>query len=783
MPHIRPIGALAAACLLIATTASAQVQTRMIVKESRSVAPKTMEWEVDVPPFSIEHQVRLSLECRIDWRNLAGSNPWIRVWANDNIIVAKDLLNKTNDFKVNRGLDLMWHNRGDRWRVLYSPDFKAAVERKDDGMGCAAKDEPYRFVWDITNHMKPGKNTIKISHLKLLQKPTTLVIRNVKIEVGHAIEAPKTAQVQPAPTGALPTYVAKGKQSIPMTVTFSSAATITVSSDGLTSRIATRTSLPQGKWREAESTTPSEPLRLGQPRTVSWKTGVFTFDRTVTLRDDHVAVADTVTNTSNALAGIMVEHVANVTDAPKRILLAGQKAFGDAVSVRRSAQPSACAELAAGALGLVAEDDVFRIHCETFTRPGVIGLADRSLGLEGGKSVTLEWAIYPAPGGDYWDVINAVRRNWDVNFEIPGPFVFASHQGGKPAEWYADWMRKRSLKYVCGGIAKFPDGRYAHGTGILFAPDFVKSEGDWATKMKQAAPETVPIAYFHAFCCTEPDGETKYADSKLINAKGEHLSYPYRYPLPLYLPTKNNSYGKALHGYVDTLIDKVKVSGIYWDELAYSVLKYAYQCEWDGVSVDIDRKTHAVIRKKSSVSLISQSLRVDIANTIRGKGLFLMGNGQPRTRTMMRLKIPRFIETNTYSVPPDGHLGSPIGLGNHHSEDTHAGSARHVRDILQYACVYHGHHYWRDPAPWNFTSVMYPITPVELREGMVLGKERIHTAVSGVFGWPDGAKADVYVVNAEGERVEGMAKEVTQSGKRRYEIRMPSDHFAILVRK
>lgn len=79
---------------------------------------------------------------------------------------------------------------------------------------------------------------------------------------------------------------------------------------------------------------------------------------------------------------------------------------------------------------------------------------------------------------------------------------------------------------------------------------------------------------------------------------------------------------------------------------------------------------------------------------------------------------------------------------------------------------------------------MFPITPVELHEGMVLGEERIHTAKSGRFGWPDGSAADVYVIDAQGSRVEDPdASEVKEDGRRQYEIRMPSDHFAILVRR
>jgi len=62
--------------------------------------------------------------------------------------------------------------------------------------------------------------------------------------------------------------------------------------------------------------------------------------------------------------------------------------------------------------------------------------------------------------------------------------------------------------------------------------------------------------------------------------------------------------------------------------------------------------------------------------------------------------------------------------------------------------------------------------------------ERILTARSGLFGWPDGAAAEVYVIDATGQRVAApLVHEFARIGRRLYEIRMPSDHFAVLVRK
>lgn len=761
------------AILFNLSLALATAQTVTVLDEARSLSPETLKWQVEVPPFSVEHQVRLSLEAHIDWPRLSGSNPWITVRVNGNLLGRDDLLNKTDAFSLRNGVDLTWSSSGGRWRVLYSPDFEAALKDPQTPYGVEEKDEPYRFVWDITRHVRPGANEVRPDHLKVLQDPDTLVLRNVRIEVGKAISPPTSDTVEPAPTGPLPTITAGGREEVPMTVD-ARDATIVLRVGERVITVRTRMSLPGGKWRESEA---EGPLR--------WSAGPCQVSREVTVNADHVHVADTLSNPTDQLIGVMFEHTIETPEAPDEVYLAGRKTFADSGNAWEAAHPSVFAQFHDFGVGMVAEDDVFRVHARSLHSPESFGLAEDRLGIAPGSSVTLEWSIYPGPKGDYWSFVNAVRRNWGVNYTVPGAFVFGGHlPAGLTGEQYAKWMHDRGLKYVCGGIAKYANGLYAHGTGILFAPEFVAREREWTTKMAAADPELVPIQYFHAQCCTEPDARTKYADSRLLNSKGEQINYPHAQELPLFVPTDSNSYGKAIWGYVNTLIDDIGAKGIYWDEMSYSVQTVAPGLPWDGHTVSIDRRTHEVECTLTSIPLAMQSLSLKIVDYIRGKGLFMMANTQAHTRTMMRKQIVRFVETNSYSAMSDTHLGCPLGLGNHSVEETHAESATHVRELLKRGGLYYGHYYDRDPAPWNFTSVMFPITPTRIGPGFVLGEERIHTAVSGRFGFPDGAPANVYVVNANGERVtQGMVQELVEAGRHLYELRMPGDHFAILVRQ
>jgi hypothetical protein len=89
-----------------------------------------------------------------------------------------------------------------------------------------------------------------------------------------------------------------------------------------------------------------------------------------------------------------------------------------------------------------------------------------------------------------------------------------------------------------------------------------------------------------------------------------------------------------------------------------------------------------------------------------------------------------------------------------------------------------------EPKTKPFIAYMHPITPMEIRAGMILGEERIITDRSGRYGWPDGSAADVYEFDSDGQLVPNpKVSETRDGGALRIKLRMPSDHFAVLVKK
>lgn len=84
----------------------------------------------------------------------------------------------------------------------------------------------------------------------------------------------------------------------------------------------------------------------------------------------------------------------------------------------------------------------------------------------------------------------------------------------------------------------------------------------------------------------------------------------------------------------------------------------------------------------------------------------------------------------------------------------------------------------------DFNTKCFPLTPMEVRKGYLIAKERIITGISGTFGWDDKSDAEVFVYNGEGKPADAsMVTKRTENGNTVYDVRMPGDHLAVIVRK
>lgn len=109
---------------------------------------------------------------------------------------------------------------------------------------------------------------------------------------------------------------------------------IRVELDQRTLDFTSRTSEPDGRWFRTTGQAWNM-VPLGQTGQAQWSCPGYRVTREVTVRDDHIHIADTFTNTGEQLVGVMYENALVLREKPLEVRLAGRPAMGSVPITRR----------------------------------------------------------------------------------------------------------------------------------------------------------------------------------------------------------------------------------------------------------------------------------------------------------------------------------------------------------------------------------------------------------------------------------------------------------------
>ncbi len=743
-------------------------QQQVVVADAERVVSVFAELELDrgakekfpfvAPKLPSGREAVLVLKARLDTPRVAGHTPALRLTLNGTPLGADRLMHKPLRVRTRGGqVDSM--AAGERLTTFYSPDFESPDSHPHYGLTGGVK--ACRFELRVTDILHRGGNELVVENSADPRVTRPLVAADARIQSRPPLPPPPGRA--DAPVGPLPEYQPRAAleteyQSKPLP-----EAQVEVTVGGERFLVQSRFSTPKPGW-------------------VHGTNAYFRHQRRVKPGPEVILVHDTFVNLTEENLPLMHRHQVEPSGPPGRVWLAGLEQPTGSGSIAQSSNPTAFAATSGGGLGLIALDDVFRIHVTSFAEKGAVGIGDRNLVLRPGATYTAEWAIVPSDLPDYWHFLNAARRLVGANFTIPGAFAFlrASHptQAWSDAQ-VADFLRYKDAHYACASIGRY-QGRYAHGTAFQRVPQEPYRQA--FARRRRLVPGIQNLVYFHCFLDVTDEAPARFADARTLLPDGRQADYgePYQ---RLFFPTQTNSYGPAIAKNVDIILDKIGAEGVYWDEHEYSARRYHYGSPWDGVSGDIDATKMTIRRLKSSVTLLSQPWRVAMARRIMARGP-LVGNGVPLTRAMASLAFPCFVETGSISNCTRAHLYSPIALGDHLTERSQEDAYRTMLAALDYGCVYH---WYNDllviPTHHHLTRWMYPITPLELHQGFVIGRERIITKRSGLFGWGDRSRGEAHVFDHQGREVADYpAPAVERNGKVYTELRLPEGWSAAVVR-
>ncbi len=719
---------------------------------------KTVQFEA--PEIPEGRDAVLALKARLHSPKVAGHTPGLRLTLNDQVLEGRRCLNRPLRVR-SRGGRVYSMYAGSRLTTYYCPDFTSAD--RDQYYGLLEGVKACDFELRVTDLLKTGQNVLVIENAAAASVKNELVVAEVRLEF-RLPPPPEKAKAGP-PTGPLAVIEPRAEHRTRYEVRRAGEGRLEIRVGGQAFAIESRFSTPKPGW-------------------VTGSNDYFSYERKIEQRPEAIIVRDRFTNRTGENLPLRQRHEASVEGGLKRVWLGGLEQPSGRGVASESANPSSFGATDRQGLGLLPLSDVFRVHITSYALDGKVGIADDSFVLGPKATATAEWAVIPTDAPDYWRFLNAARRLLDVNFTLDGGFAFL-RADPLTEPWSdkqtADFIRFKDAKYVCASIT-YPryKGRIPHGTAFqgLNHANFRKA----FERRRRLVPGVQNLVYFHCFLDVLDEAPEEYADSRCLRPDGKQGDYGKPY-MRLFFPTESNSYGRAIGRNVDIILNEIGAEGVYWDEHEYSRYKYHYGEPWDGVSGDIDAKTMKITRLKSAVTLLSESWRLKLARRIMDHGP-LIGNGAPHTQAMRALKFPCFVETGSITNCSRAQLYSPIALGDHLTERSELDAYGTMLAALDYGCVYH---WYNDltviPTHHHLTRYMYPITPLELHAGYIIGRERIITKKSGLLGWGDDSKHEVHVFNDEGREVEDFkAPLIRREGKTYTELRIGEDWSAAIVR-
>ncbi len=533
--------------------------------------------------------------------------------------------------------------------------------------------------------------------------------------------------------------------------------------------------------------------------TVTGEGKFYAVRRKIVLQDNRIEVADTITNKTSDVLGIILGN---------RIDTRGQ-------SVRSVELPKNYTLFVSAAdhgLGMIGLDDVFELQQTTACRDGAAVMETDKFGLDRGASYTIEWAVYPTTTGDYVDFVNTVRKVEKLNRTIEGAFGLVGDEGvtGPPdrrTPIRPEIVQAKGLAYASFFYLKSP----ADDPGMsLEGVEFARYPKESAL-LKETIAETQRLnpglkVMFHVahglYLTHEP--ERLFPDSRVIKEDGRQLHYGPGTPdyyckyisrekfdqgnrWWIFYPTMENSFGKEMLRATDYMLHEIGASGMYADGFVSGYGQgYTYDC-WDGHSVVIDPKTKTVVRKIGNVTYLALPVLKEVVRKVAAAGGIVITNGEPGPRSLWPEHYLTTCETSggdqypvtrLYLGPTVMPFGDPVRIHNH--QDLY----RDVLDKLRWGALY-AYYGDKDYAIKEPVLVrhMYPFTREEIHSGWAKGKERIVTRVAGVYGWRGNRQLHrVFRSDARGILVPNDDYSTADAAGVRTQLRLGDDEAAVVER-
>jgi hypothetical protein len=537
--------------------------------------------------------------------------------------------------------------------------------------------------------------------------------------------------------------------------------------------------------------------------------------RSVQVRGGRIGIEDELTNTADEPVAVLVQHRVAGTEIFRHTLLGGAELSAVA---RIAENPTLLLSQLNSSVGLLAEDNVLRVQFEARGANDQAEFAARHFALAGGATHKFKWSIYPfAREADSFDFVNAIRRDWNANYRIDGPFDWLEVDHPRTIALLSDpaklktHLARRPLKLVA--LLPF----HAYHAGAPLSRDQYR---DLMQRARRALREADPgirclgsienniVSYERAKLtaggtldnvCRNSGAyplalselqtamlraQIPWGDSLVINRDGRAMvedCMPTSFVHPMVYAAPGNRHSAYLMEQAKFLIEDVGLDGIYVDHfnMAFEPQQRYDHSRWDGVTVDTDPQTGGIGARYTDAALVGIPSRDALARYVLGAGKAMVVNTPNVASELRSLPIMHLEEISSEVVPSAWKAGeapplipqlarlqlsSPIAIGMPSSNRAEP-HVQDVREVTKAIILYlrHGLLYYHNqtlvpesgPGGGQYGPVnhMFPITPVALAKGSIEGEERSITCVSRDFTVPGHAPPTVLLFDLNGRPV------------------------------
>lgn len=754
--------------------------------------------------------LNLTFDGFLQFKRYTGYDRCLTIHCNGKPIAGEALVNVPEMFLRNNGMDsISFHWRFNRFYLLYAPTLAAAQSDKCEYRPLDWNGTTYRF--DISRYVKPGKNTItffngqpdNVHKLFNDNTPIAMVISGVKVFSSQ--DKPTPAEewwvTELKELNKKPRYIEPRKNTAEnFTYQVLKNGQIVIQSGKASYRLNTFFSYPHGGYNSlgiAHVEKPEKEFKVavtvnGTTTTVKAGGKFYTIERVITKHSNYLHVKDTLKNLTGKPIGVINRSQLTTPNRNGKPLMLSGLPVKTSARIHSPENASVFLPGGEGGCALIPNDDILQFQVNTYVFKDICGLNNPSLVLQGKKSVTLEFEIYPVARGDMFTFINNARDNWQLNGieTAKGKRVQVWSKDQLPRlikRWksYEDAISMVYINHFSGKTTTKPHVTfYKWGWAAMQDKEMLAHRKELFQILRDQHPfkKRVPLYY----CIMAPYGSNHpdHLDDKLfkdwivITGNGVKLTEAgYRF----FILTKDNGPGKGLRQLVDTAIDEWKCDGLFFDYLEGAKPYYTY-ARTDGISGDINHKTKLLARQKASYQLLSQDYIIDLMRYIvNDRKIPVIANRSfysRSTREALKDLIPMRY----------GEAGSLTEVARNYFAPVPNGVQRTYRNVpMQFlSALYLGVVPQEYDYPYNWSdspdNAAYPIAIDELGRGYVLGTNKIITAISGDFSFGDGDQVKVSRFNFEGRRIPANFEIVKQNGKTVTRVRLNYGEIVVIDR-